>query len=34
MEEMSEVSGGGLFDGVKRLGKKLIKTFKEIKDNF
>ena len=32
MEEMDKVSGGGLFDGIRKLGKKLIKTIKDIVD--
>ena len=30
MEEMENVSGGGLFDGIRKLGKKLVKTIRNI----
>ena len=30
MEEMDNVSGGGLFDGIRKLGKKLVKTIRNI----
>ena len=30
MEEMDNVSGGVLFDGIRKLGKKLVKTIRNI----